>query len=79
MRCLLLSIPEHVVRDARLYTGCSDDLDATCRAVALCGQLVADARRMRSRLDDLHAGLADLERREGELLELARKIISDFG
>lgn len=78
MRCLSLSIPEHVVRDARLYTGCSDDLEATCRAVALCGQLVAEARRMRSRLDSFQADQHDLERREVQLLELARQIISDF-
>ena len=58
-----LYIPANLIKDAQLYAPSRDPLDAVCYVLADYPRLVADARRMRSRLAQLESESFDLDSR----------------
>ena len=70
-----LEIPSYLVKSAQLYAPSRDALDAVCHVLADYPRLVADVRRMRSRLAQLDAESADLDQLVSDLQVLARKIL----
>lgn len=70
-----LEIPLHLVEQATLYAPSRDPLDAVCYVLQDYPNLVADIRKMRNRLDDVHQEGALLDEKLAELQELCRKIL----
>lgn len=72
-----LPIPDHLIRDARLYSCVQDDTDAVCRVLSDYGRLVAEVRQLRRRVAQVHeeGGLLD-ERLER--LQAACRVILDL-
>lgn len=70
-----LDIPSILIKDAQLYAPTRDALDAVCFVLADYPRLVAESRRMRSRLAQIDAESADLDQRLADLQHIARQII----
>jgi len=77
MRCVTLDLPEHLVRDARLYAAVPHDLDAVCRVLEDYGRLVAEVRQLRRRVGQLDRESAELDSRV-ERLQVACRAILDL-
>jgi len=76
MRTPLL-IPDHLIRDSRLYAPSRDPLDAVCHVLSDYPRLVAEARQMRSRLAQIDAESSMLDQRL-EVLQNACRAILDL-
>lgn len=70
-----LDIPSNLIKDAQLYAPTRDALDAVCFVLADYPRLVAESRRMRSRLAQIDAESADLDARLDDLQQIARHIL----
>ncbi|MNG17899.1 hypothetical protein D3C84_1019190 [compost metagenome] len=70
-----LDIPLYLINDAQLYAPGRDALDAVCHVLSDYPRLVADVRRMRSRLAQLDAESADLDARLDALQVACRAIL----
>lgn len=70
-----LDIPSNLIKDAQLYAPTRDALDAVCFVLADYPRLVAESRRMRSRLAQIDAESADLDQRLTDLQHVARLIM----
>ena len=70
-----LDIPANLIKDAQLYAPTRDALDAVCFVLADYPRLVAESRRMRSRLAQIDAESADLDQRLTDLQHVARLIM----
>lgn len=70
-----LDIPANLIKDAQLYAPTRDALDAVCFVLADYPRLVAESRRMRSRLAQINDESADLDQRLTELQRIARLIL----
>lgn len=70
-----LDIPLYLIKDAQLYAPSRDALDAVCHVLADYPKLIAETRRMRSRLAQLDAESADLDARLSDLQRIARQIL----
>lgn len=75
MRSPPLEIPLYLITEAQLYAPSRDALEAVCHVLADYPRLVAETRRMRSRLADLDAESASVDALVSELQQLARKIL----
>lgn len=73
MRCP--DIPPHLIKDAQLYAPTRDALDAVCFVLTDYPRLVAESRRMCSRLAQIDAESADLDQRIDDLQRIARLIL----
>lgn len=71
----VLDVPDHLIRDARLYAPSRDPHDAVCHCLADYPRLVAEARQMRSRLLQLDTESADLDARVQALQTACRAIL----
>lgn len=76
-RALMLSlqIPEHLVREARLYSCTQDDTDAVCRVLSDYGRLVAEVRQLRRRIAQVDEEGALLDDRLERLQDACRAIL----
>lgn len=72
---LSLQIPEHLVREARLYSCTQDDTDAVCRVLSDYGRLVAEARQLRRRVAQVDQEGSLLDERLERLQEACRAIM----
>lgn len=72
-----LDIPTYLVKEAQLYAPSRPAVDAVCHVLADYPRLVAEARKMRSRLAQLDAESADLDARL-LALQLACQAILDL-
>jgi len=70
-----LSIPEHLVREARLYAARGHDLDAVCHVLQDYGRLVAEVRQLRSRVVQLDDEGGELDELLADLQQIARRIL----
>lgn len=70
-----LDIPAYLIKDAQLYAPSRDALDAVCHVLADYPRLVAEVRRMRSRLAQLDAESAQLDARLSALQDHCRAIL----
>lgn len=77
MRCpsVPLEIPQHLVRQARLFAARGDDLQAVCHVLDDYGRLVAEARHLRARVAHLDDEGAALDARLAALQEACRAIL----
>lgn len=75
MRRVTLDLPEHLVRDARLFSAVSHDLDAVCRVLEDYGRIVAECRQLRRRLDQLDREGSELDTRLERLQAACRAIL----
>lgn len=73
MRCP--DIPPNLIKDAQLYAPTRDALDAVCFVLTDYPRLVAESRRMRSRLAQIDAESADLDALVIELQRIARRVL----
>jgi len=69
-----LEIPSTLINDAQLYAPTRDPLDAVCYVLTDYPRLVAEARKMRSRLAQIDTESADLDARIADLQHIARLI-----
>lgn len=70
-----LEIPSYLVKDAQLYAPSRDALEAVCHVLADYPRLVAETRRMRSRLAQFDRESADLDARLAALQDACRQIL----
>lgn len=70
-----LEIPANLIKDSQLYAPTRDPLDAVCFVLSDYPRLVAESRRMRSRLSQIDAESADLDARLDDLQQIARQIL----
>jgi len=70
-----LEIPLYLIKDAQLYAPSRDALEAVCHVLADYPRVIAESRRMRSRLAQLDAESADLDARIADLQQIARQIL----
>jgi hypothetical protein len=70
-----LEIPSYLVKDAQLYAPSRDALEAVCHVLADYSRLVAETRRMRSRLVQFDRESADLDARLAALQDACRQIL----
>ena len=70
-----LEIPAHLISEAQLYAPTRDALDAVCYVLGDYPKLVAESRRMRSRLAQIDAESAELDQRLTDLQHVARLIM----
>lgn len=75
MRSPLLEIPAYLVREAQLYAPTRDALDAVCHVLTDYPRLVAETRQMRSRLQQIDAESADLDKLLSELQKIAQRVL----
>lgn len=71
----LLEIPSHLVHDSQLYAPTRGPLDAVCHVLSDYPRLVAETRRMRSRLADIDRESSELEQLVADLQQIARQIL----
>lgn len=70
-----VTIPPHLIEQAQLYAPSRDPADAVCHVLADYPRLVADARKMRSRLVQIDTESADLDARIADLQRVARLVL----
>lgn len=70
-----LPIPLHLVREARLYAKPGTDLDAVCYVLQDYPNIVADLRRLRSRVAQLDDEAALFDDRLARLQDACRMIL----
>lgn len=70
-----LEIPDYLVKEAQLYAPSRDPLDAVCHVLQDYPRLVAESRKMRSRLADIDNESADLDQLISNLQQIARSIL----
>lgn len=70
-----LDIPAHLVKQAQLYAPSRDPLDAVSYVLTDYPRLVAETRRMRSRLAQIDTESADLDQLLSELQQIARRVL----
>jgi hypothetical protein len=70
-----LEIPDYLVKEAQLYAPSRDALDAVCHVLQDYPRLVAESRKMRSRLADIDNESADLDQLISNLQQIARSIL----
>lgn len=70
-----LEIPAYLIKQSQLYAPSRDALDAVCHVLTDYPRLVADARKMRSRLAQLDAESADLDQLLADLQHIARRVL----
>jgi hypothetical protein len=70
-----VTIPPHLIEQAQLYAPTRDPVDAVCYVLADYPRLVADARKMRSRLVQIDTESADLDARIADLQRVARLVL----
>ena len=70
-----LEIPAYLIKQAQLYAPSRDALDAVCHVLTDYPRLVADARKMRSRLAQLDRESADLDQLLADLQQIARRVL----
>lgn len=73
MRCQ--DIPPSLIKDAQLYAPTRDALDAVSFVLADYPRLIAETRRMRSRLAQIDTESARLDQRLAELQRIASLIL----
>lgn len=75
MRDVTITLPENVVREARLYACNPHDTDAICHVIEDYGRLVRKIRDLRARTDQLDAEGAEFDRRLEGLQRACRAIL----
>jgi hypothetical protein len=70
-----LEIPDHLIREARLYAPGRDPLDAVCHVLADYPRILSEARKLRSRLDQLDTESSALDQRLEALQSACRAIL----
>lgn len=71
----MIDIPDHLLRDARLYSGAQDDSDAVCKILSDYGHLVAEVRQLRRRAAQIDEEGALLDQRLERLQDACRAIL----
>lgn len=71
-----LQIPDHLIRDATLYAPSRDPLDAVSYVLADYPRVIAEARKMRSRLAEIDRETADFDQRLQALQAACESILS---
>jgi hypothetical protein len=71
-----IPLSDRAIRDAKVYTGNADATDAIESLVDSYGSLVADLRRLRSRVREFDAESAELDALVESLRAIARSIDS---
>lgn len=71
----MIDIPDHLLRDARLYSGAQDDTDAVCRILSDYGRLVGEVRQLRRRFFQIDEEGAMLDERLAVLQDACRGIL----
>ncbi len=71
----MIQIPDHLLRDARLYSGAQDDTDAVCRVLSDYGRLIGEVRQLRRRVAQLDEEGAMLDDRLAALQDACRSIL----
>jgi hypothetical protein len=71
-----LQIPDHLIRDATLYAPSRDPLDAVCYVLADYPRVIAEARKMRSRLAEIDRETADFDQRLQALQDACASILN---
>lgn len=74
-RPILLEIPSHLVESAQLYAPTRHPLDAVCYVLEQYPNLVADLRRLTSRVHQLDSEGAELDELVARLKAIAREIV----
>ena len=70
-----LDLPEYLLRNARLYAPCRDDLGAVQHVLEDYGRLVGELRQVRRRLAQLDEEGAALDARVAALQDACRAIL----
>ena len=70
-----LEIPDYLVKQAQLYAPSRDAADAVCHVLQDYPRLVAESRKMRSRLADIDRESGDLDQLISDLQQIARSIL----
>lgn len=70
-----LNIMQELVRDARLFTGATDDVDAVERVILDYMRLSGDLRKARNRIRDIEQEGALLDERLERLQDACRSIL----
>ena len=70
-----LQIPDHLIRDATLYAPSRDPLDAVSYVLADYPRVVAESRKMRSRLAQIDRETADFDQRLQTLQDACASIL----
>lgn len=71
-----LQIPDHLIRDATLYAPSRDPLDAVCYVLANYPRVIAESRKMRSRLAEIDSETADFDLRLQALQDACSAILN---
>lgn len=74
-RPIPLEIPAHLVESAQLYAPTRHPLDAVCYVLEHYPNLVADLRRLTSRVHQLDSEGAELDELVAKLKTIAREIV----
>lgn len=70
-----LQIPDHLIRDATLYAPSRDPLDAVSYVLADYPRVVAESRKMRSRLAEIDRETYDFDQRLQALKDACAAIL----
>jgi hypothetical protein len=70
-----LQIPDHLIRDATLYAPSRDPLDAVSYVLSDYPRVIAEARKMRSRLAELDKETAEFDQRLQALQDACAAIL----
>ncbi|TWC55717.1 hypothetical protein FBY04_109138 [Pseudomonas sp. SJZ080] len=71
-----LQIPDHLIRDATLYAPSRDPLDAVTYVLSDYPRVIAESRKMRSRLADIDRETADFDQRLEALQDACAAILN---
>lgn len=71
-----LQIPDHLIRDATLYAPSRDPLDAVSYVLADYPRVIAEARKMRSRLAEIDIETHDFDQRLQALQDACHAILA---
>lgn len=71
-----LQIPDHLIREAKLYAPSRDPLDAVCYVLSDYPNVVAEARQMRSRLSQIDTETAEFDKRLQALQDACTAILN---
>lgn len=71
-----LQIPDHLIRDATLYAPSRDPLDAVSYVLADYPRVVAESRKMRSRLAEINKETTEFDQRLQALQDACAAILN---